>query len=93
MAVKVSIILPSLNVRNYIKEAVRSAMEQTLKEIEILCIDADSDDGTWEILSGLTAADERIHLCRSDVRSYGYQVNMGIDMAQGEYIEIGRAHV
>ncbi len=88
MAVKVSIILPSLNVRNYIKEAVRSAMEQTLKEIEILCIDADSDDGTWEILSGLTAADERIHLCRSDVRSYGYQVNMGIDMAQGEYIAI-----
>ncbi len=88
MAVKVSIILPSLNVRNYIKEAVRSAMEQTLKEIEILCIDAGSDDGTWEILSGVTAADERIHLCRSDVKSYGYQVNMGIDMAQGEYIAI-----
>lgn len=88
MAIKVSVILPSLNVRNYIEEAVRSAMEQTLKEIEILCIDAGSDDGTWEILSSLAAVDERIRLCHSDVKSYGYQVNMGIDMAQGEYIAI-----
>lgn len=88
MGIKVSVILPSLNVRDYIEEAVRSAMEQTLGEIEILCIDAGSEDGTWEILSGLAAADERIHLCRSDMKSYGYQVNMGIDMAQGEYIAV-----
>lgn len=88
MEVKVSIILPSLNVRNYIEKAVRSAMEQTLREIEILCIDAGSDDGTWEILSELAKADERIILCRSAVKSYGYQVNMGIDMAKGEYIAI-----
>ena len=88
MKVKVSVILPSLNVRNYIEEAVRSVMGQTLREIEILCIDAGSDDGTWEILSELAKVDERIILCRSDVKSYGYQVNMGIDMAQGEYIAI-----
>lgn len=88
MKAKVSVILPSLNVGNYIEEAVRSVMGQTLKEIEILCIDAGSDDGTWEILSELAKADERIVLCRSSVKSYGYQVNMGIDMAQGEYIAI-----
>lgn len=88
MKSKVSVILPSLNVRNYIEEAVRSVMAQTLREIEILCIDAGSDDGTWEILSELAKADERILLCRSAVKSYGYQVNMGIDMAQGEYIAI-----
>lgn len=88
MAIKVSVILPSLNVRDYIEEAVRSAMKQTLKEIEILCIDAGSEDGTWEILSGLAAVDERIQVQHSDVKSYGYQVNMGISMAQGEYIAI-----
>lgn len=88
MEVKVSVILPSLNVGNYIEEAVRSAMEQTLTEIEIICIDAGSDDGTWEILSELAEIDERIILCHSDVKSYGYQVNMGIDMAKGEYIAI-----
>ena len=88
MEVKVSVILPSFNVRNYIEEAVRSAMEQTLQEIEIICIDAGSDDGTWEILSELAESDERIILRQSAVKSYGYQVNMGIDMAKGEYIAI-----
>lgn len=88
MEVKVSVILPSLNVKEYIEWAVRSAMEQTLREIEILCIDAGSDDGTWEILSELAEMDERIILCHSDVKSYGYQVNVGIDMAEGEYIAI-----
>lgn len=88
MKVKVSVILPSLNVASYIEEAVRSAMGQTLQEIEILCIDAGSEDGTWEILSGLAKEDERVILRRSAVKSYGYQVNMGIDMARGEYIAI-----
>lgn len=86
--IKVSIIMPSLNVRNYIANAVQSAMDQTLREIEIICIDAGSDDGTWEFLSGLAKTDERIILRRSDVRSYGYQVNLGIDMARGEYIAV-----
>ena len=80
--------MPSLNVRNYIEESVKSAMNQTLHEIEIICIDAGSNDGTWEILSQLAETDERIVLCHSDVKSYGHQVNMGIDMAKGEYIAI-----
>lgn len=88
MEVKVSVILPSLNVKDYIERAVRSVSGQTLREIEIICIDAGSDDGTWEILSELAETDERIILCHSDVKSYGYQVNMGIDMAKGEYIAI-----
>lgn len=88
MEVKVSVILPSLNVKDYIERAVRSAVGQTLSEIEIFCIDAGSTDGTWEILSELAEMDERIILCHSAVKSYGYQVNMGIDMARGEYIAI-----
>ena len=67
MQVKVSIIMPSLNVKNYIEETVRSAMNQTLREIEMICIDAGSEDGTWEILSHLAETDERIILCHSDV--------------------------
>ena len=88
MGIRLSIILPSLNVADYIEEAVRSAMNQTLREIEIICIDAGSNDGTWEILSGLAEEDDRIVLCHSDKRSYGYQVNMGLDMARGEYVAI-----
>ena len=72
MSIKVSIIMPSLNVEKYIEEAVRSAMRQTLNEIEIICIDAGSDDGTWEILTRLANFDRRIVLCHSNIKSYGY---------------------
>lgn len=88
MGIKVSVIMPSLNVADYIEEAVESVRNQALREIEIICIDAGSDDGTWEILSGLARTDERMVLCHSDQKSYGYQVNLGIDMAKGEYVAI-----
>lgn len=86
--IKVSVIMPSLNVAGYIEKAVRSACMQSLREIEIICIDAASTDGTWEILNRLGDEDARIILVKSDRRSYGYQVNCGIEMAKGEYIAI-----
>ena len=48
---KVSIIMPSLNVVEYIDECILSALNQTLVEKEIICIDAGSTDGTWEKLN------------------------------------------
>lgn len=53
--VKVSVILPSLNVVSYIRQCVESVMNQTLQEIEILCVDAGSADGTREILAEYAA--------------------------------------
>ena len=85
---KVSVIMPSLNVIDYIKESVESVMQQTLKDIEIICIDAGSDDGTLEYIQSVAMADKRIHVIKSPVKSYGYQVNLGIDHAKGEYIAI-----
>ncbi len=86
--IKVSVILPSLNVRKYIRECVESVVKQSLKDIEILCIDAGSDDGTLEILNEFAKEDDRVRVMMSDRRSYGHQVNMGIEAAKGEYIGI-----
>lgn len=86
--IKVTIIMPSLNVAEYIEKAVKSACMQSLSAIEIICIDAGSTDGTWEILNRFADEDPRIILVKSDRRSYGYQVNCGIKMARGEYIAI-----
>lgn len=86
--IKVSIILPSLNVLPYIKECVESVMNQTLHEIEIICVDAGSTDGTLEILQEYEKQDNRIKLIVSDKKSYGYQMNLGIKAAVGEYIGI-----
>ena len=47
---KISVILPSLNVAAYIRECIKSVINQTLSDIEILCIDAGSTDGTCEII-------------------------------------------
>lgn len=86
--IKISVIMPSFNVGEYIIYAVKSALLQTLSEIEVICIDAASSDGTWEILNGMAKKDERITLVRTSIRSYGYQVNLGITLARGEYIAI-----
>lgn len=87
-SVFVSIIMPSLNVAKYIRECIESALNQTLHDIELICIDAGSTDGTWEILQEYARKDERIRLLHSDVRSYGYQVNMGIREARGEFVAV-----
>ncbi|WP_051198119.1 glycosyltransferase [Butyrivibrio sp. MB2005] len=85
---KVSVILPSLNVRKYITECLESVMNQTLKDIEIICVDAGSTDGTLEIIKDKAASDSRIRLILSDMKSYGYQMNLGMAAAKGEYIGI-----
>ena len=86
--IKVSVIMPSLNVVTYIEECMKSAICQSLKDIEILCIDAGSSDGTVEILRKYEKQDHRIKIINFDRKSYGAQVNYGISIAQGEYIAI-----
>lgn len=85
---KITVILPSLNVAAYIRECIESVISQTLSDIEILCIDAGSTDGTCEIIREYAEKDGRVRLIPSDKRSYGYQINLGMDMAKGEYLGI-----
>lgn len=86
--IKVSILVPSLNVGQFIEECIESIISQTLHDIEIICIDAGSTDGTLEILEKYAAKDNRIKIIHSPVKSYGYQMNIGINTAKGEYIGI-----
>lgn len=84
----ISVLIPSLNSQDYIKQCVESVMGQTLENIEILCIDAGSSDKTLDILNELAVKDSRINIFNSDKRSYGYQMNIGLDNSNGEYIAI-----
>lgn len=85
---KVSVLMPSLNVGAYIREALASVCSQTLKDIEIICIDAGSTDGTLEIIKEFAAKDPRMRILHSEVKSYGRQMNLGLDAAKGKYIGI-----
>lgn len=85
---EISVIMPTLNVAKYIEQCMKSVIDQTLRDIEIIVIDAESTDGTREIIQEYASRDPRIHLILSDKKSYGYQVNMGISLAKGNYIGI-----
>ena len=84
----ISVLMPSLNVGPYISQCVESVCNQTLKDLEILCIDAGSTDGTREILQELAEKDSRIRIIDSDKKSYGHQMNLGLKAARGQYIGI-----
>lgn len=85
---KVTVIMPSLNVVKYIEECLSSVVNQTLEDIEIIAVDAGSEDGTLEFIERYAAKDKRIRLVHSPKKSYGYQVNLAASMACGEYIGI-----
>lgn len=85
---QISVILPSLNVVNYIDECLESVKKQTCSRIEMICVDAGSNDGTYEYLIKMSKNDKRIKVIRSEKKSYGYQLNLGIKQAKGKYIAI-----
>lgn len=85
---KVTIIIPILNVRPYIKECLNSVVNQTLSDIEIFCVDAGSTDGTLEIEKEYAARDSRITILDDFARSTGYAKNLGIRRAKSPYIAI-----
>ena len=86
--VKVSVIVPVCNVEMYLRECLDSIIAQTLKEIEIICVNDGSKDSCPDILREYAAKDDRIKVINKDNAGYGHAMNIGMDMAQGEYIGI-----
>ena len=84
----VSILMPSLNVGPYIEECLHSVITQTLADIEVICIDAGSTDGTLEVLRAYEERDPRVRVIVSDKKSYGHQMNLGLDAARGTYVGV-----
>lgn len=85
---KVSVIVPVCNVEKYVKECVESLINQSLREIEIICVNDGSSDSSLHILRGLEQKDNRISIIDKENTGYGDTVNTGIRAAKGEYIGI-----
>lgn len=86
--VKVSIIMPAYNVQMFLAECMDSVIGQTLKDIEIICVDDGSSDSTGEILDKYAGADSRIKVIHKANTGYGNSMNVGLDAATGEYVGI-----
>ncbi|MDR2413137.1 MAG: glycosyltransferase [Rickettsiales bacterium] len=84
---KLSIVVPCFNVAPYLSRAMRSLVNQSLNDIEIICIDDKSTDGTREILRQWAKNDLRIRLIENKKNiGVGPSRNLGIDAATGEYV-------
>lgn len=85
---KVSVIVPVYNVEAYLEECMESIIGQTLKELEIICINDGSTDNSLEILRRYAEKDDRIIIIDKKNEGYGCAMNDGLDKAAGEYIGI-----
>lgn len=86
--IKVSVIVPIYNDEKHLKKSLNSIMSQSLKEIEIICVDDGSTDKSNKILNEYKLKDNRIKIIVKQHSGYSDTVNKGIDEAKGEYIGI-----
>ena len=89
--IKISVIITSYNVENYIEQCLDSVLNQTFKDIEIICIDDCSTDNTYKILEDYkNKYGDKIKVFKND-KNYGNPtvgVNKGIELSKGEYVYI-----
>ena len=85
---KVSVIIPVYNTEQYLRECLDSVVNQTLKDIEIICVNDGSTDNSGRILEEYAEKDSRIVLINNIKNSGapGTVKNIGISKAKGEYL-------
>lgn len=83
---KVSVIIPVYNMCSYIGQCLDSVVNQTLEDIEIICIDDGSSDGTIDVLEEYAAQYPFIHIIRQDRMGPGAARNVGIHVCAGEFM-------
>lgn len=83
---KISVIIPAYNAETYLEPCVRSVLQQTYQNLEILLIDDGSTDKTWEVCRALAAADSRVRPIRKENGGVSSARNAGIAAASGEML-------
>lgn len=83
---KVSVIIPVYNTEKYLDECLRSIENQTLKEIEIICVNDGSKDNSLAVLENHAKKDKRIRIFNQKNSGVSIARNNGINIARGKYI-------
>lgn len=84
--VKVSVIITAYNAEKYLAECLDSILGQTLREIEIICVNDGSSDRTGEILEDYAQKDTRVKVMNQENQGAGAGRNNGLHVAKGEYL-------
>lgn len=85
-APKVSVVMPVYNVEAYLRESLDSVLGQSLREIELICVDDGSTDGSVDILLEYAESDSRMTIIKQKNLYAGVARNAGLSVAKGEYI-------
>ncbi|MGI6216288.1 MAG: glycosyltransferase family 2 protein, partial [Coriobacteriales bacterium] len=84
----VSVLVPIYNVSEYLDQALTSLVTQTLRDIEVICINDGSRDDSLIIAKSYELMDPRIVVINKSNGGYGIGMNIGLDCARGKYIAI-----
>ncbi len=85
--IKVSVVIPVYKVEKYLPACLDSVLNQTLQDIEVICIDDASPDRCPEMLDGYAARNPRVRVMHlTENHQQGYGRNRGLEMARGKYI-------
>ncbi|MCI5545548.1 MAG: glycosyltransferase [Clostridiales bacterium] len=85
---KLSVVVPVCNAQKYLRECLDSILGQTLRDIEVICVDDGSKDESGAMLDGYAARDARVRVIHKVNTGYGHSMNCGFDAAEGEYLGI-----
>lgn len=83
---KVSVIVPVHNAEKYLEQCLNSILGQTLKDIEVICVNDKSTDGSAAILDSYAANEPRLRVLQSPGLEAGGARNIGLESAQGKYL-------
>lgn len=83
---KVSIVIPVYNTEQYLDECLRSVTGQSLRDLDIICIDDGSTDASGAILDDWASRDKRIRVIHQDNAGVSHARNVGLSVAIGEYL-------
>lgn len=88
MSICVSVIVPIYNSEKYLSECLDSLANQTLENMEIICVNDGSTDSSKKIIEEYMIKDSRFKILDKENSGYGISMNAGFQMANGEYIGI-----
>lgn len=85
MDIKISIIVPVYNTGKYLEQCLESLVNQTLRDIEIICVNDGSSDDSLEILEKFAQNDARVIIINQANKGQSAARNAGLALAKGEY--------
>lgn len=83
---KISIIIPVYNAEPFLSECIHSLLTQTIDDLEIICVDDESEDRSLQFLRKMAVCDKRLVVLSQSHSGQGMARNRGVQVARGEFI-------